>query len=1048
MKIENETMIKELADNGLKLLFPSVTRITVGTGTCGNGNGAEQVLEKIKEIVKAKNLKIDVVPVGCFGFCAKEPLVSITYPKKPAILLSEVAVEDVDMIMDAVVQQAVPMKKVMAKVEKWDFWTRDTVELGKDYSNIPAWNEIPYFKWQKKIVLRDCGFINPVDIREYFGVGGYSSLFKALRQKPEDIIEIVKKSKLRGRGGAGFPTGRKWEFMKNAPGTKKYVICNADEGDPGAYMNRNEIESDPHMLIEGMIIGAYAMGASEGIFYVRAEYPLAVQRLKLALEDAYKYGILGKNILGSNFSFDMWVVEGAGAFVCGEETALIASIENKAGRPRPRPPFPAQKGLWGCPTNINNVETWCNVPAIIAKGADWFAETGTSLSSGTKVFSLVGKVKNPGLVELPLGQPLEVLIYNIGGGSCSDKKVKAVQLGGPSGGCVPPDLFNTSVDYEALAKIGAIMGSGGVVVMDDYNCMVDVARYFIEFTTSESCGKCTPCREGLNQCLHILKKICSGLANEDDLKALDVLGRVIRDTALCGLGQTAPNPVLTTMQYFKNEYLEHIKEKRCIAGVCKDLYIAPCENSCPLHANVPGFLELIREGRDEDAFQLFMENNPLPSTSGRVCQAHCNVICHRNELDGAVNQKEVHRYLADLIYYSKKEEKVLKKFIDAKLPATGKKVAIVGAGPAGLTAAFYLVRLGNDVTIYDNLPKPGGMLRYAIPEYRLPKTTLDKEIDFIEQLGVKFVNNTCVGKDIKLEDLEKDYDAIFLGIGVWSEIPLDIPGHNLEGVGHSFKILEDIAANRNPNLGKRVVVIGGGNSAIDSARASLRLGKDVTIVYRREREDMPAFEEEIIAAEHEGIKFIYMASPKEIIGVNNKVTGIKIEQMVHGDYDRTGRRKPIPTGNITTIPCDNVIIAIGERVDSKFIQDSGVNVQKDGRVIAEPFTLKTNKKKIYAGGDLVTGPSTVAEAMASGKRAAIAIDLFLTGHSNFSKLFTPFKYGMDVVTTPQGGKRNEPKELPVTMRSSNFKEVMLGFSESQLRDEVCRCLRCDVKEVK
>jgi NADH-quinone oxidoreductase subunit F len=378
--------------------------------------------------------------------------------------------------------------------------------FGQGFENVPLWNQIPFFEFQQKIVLRHCGRINPTDIKEDFGVGGYQALVKVLtNMNPDKVIEEVKTSKLRGRGGAGFPTGMKWTFMKNAKSQSgnKYIICNGDEGDPGAYMNRNEIEGDPHMLIEGMIIGAYTMGASKGIIYCRAEYPLAIVRLREAIKEAYEYGILGKNIMGTQFSFDLFIVEGAGAFVCGEETALIASIENCSGRPRPRPPFPANKGLWDEPTNINNVETWCNIPAIIDKGGAWFATTGCAVAPGTKVFSLVGCVKNTGLVELPLGQSLDTLIYDIGGGSSSSKNVKAVQLGGPSGGCVPVGLFNTPVEYESLTKLGAIMGSGGVVVMDGFNCMVDIARYFISFTASESCGKCTPCREGLPQALLI-----------------------------------------------------------------------------------------------------------------------------------------------------------------------------------------------------------------------------------------------------------------------------------------------------------------------------------------------------------------------------------------------------------------------------------------------------------------------------------------------------------------------------------------------------------------
>ncbi len=393
------------------------------------------------------------------------------------------------------------------KIEEWDHIT-GSIRYGHGYPEVPSWNEVPFFKGQKKIVLRNCGLINPDDIEEYIAVGGYQALYKTLiDDKPESVIEQIKASKLRGRGGAGFLTGNKWEFLRKAVADQKFIICNADEGDPGAYMNRNEIESDPHALLEGMIIGGYVMGATQGIIYVRAEYPLAVHRLNRAIEQAREYGLLGNNILGRGFNFDIQLVEGAGAFVCGEETALIASLEGEAGRPRPRPPFPAQKGLWGKPSNINNVETWYNIAPIITKGPAWFTETGSAKSSGTKVFSLVGKVHNSGLVEMPLGTPIKTFIYDIGGGGLDGRSIKAVQTGGPSGGCIPSEMFDTPVDYESLAQLGSIMGSGGMVVMDEDNCMVDVARYFVEFTNSESCGKCIPCRVGLNKFLRILNRI-------------------------------------------------------------------------------------------------------------------------------------------------------------------------------------------------------------------------------------------------------------------------------------------------------------------------------------------------------------------------------------------------------------------------------------------------------------------------------------------------------------------------------------------------------------
>jgi len=459
--------------------------------------------------------------------------------------------------------------------------------------------------------------IDPECIEEYIAIGGYRSLVQALTSlPPEAIIEEVKISGLRGRGGAGFPTWKKWSIMRQSlldnPG-EGYIICNADEGDPGAYMNRNEIESDPHMLLEGMLLGAYAMGANRGIVYVRAEYPLAVYRLTKAIEAARDYGLLGKNILGTKLSFDIEVVTGAGAFVCGEETALIASIEGKAGRPRPRPPFPAQKGLYGRPTSINNVETWCNIPVIVARGGTWFASFGTPTSPGTKVFSFVGKVRNTGLVELPLGSTLESVIYGICGGMGPKKKIKAVQCGGPSGGCVPASLFKTPIDYEHLAELGAIMGSGGMVVMDQDNCMVDVARYFTSFVVSESCGKCTPCREGTSQMLHILQRVSDGEAAEEDLDTLQDLALTVKDSSLCGLGQTSANPVLTTLKYFRDEYIQHIKGKRCPAGVCENLYIALCESSCPLHMNIPGYLELLKETASRMPSSSPCERTPCPA---------------------------------------------------------------------------------------------------------------------------------------------------------------------------------------------------------------------------------------------------------------------------------------------------------------------------------------------------------------------------------------------------------------------------------------------------
>ncbi len=861
MKINDATMLEKIRQQGLVKIFPDVPKISVGMGTCGLGNGAKEVYESLQKAIRAKRAKIQLTLVGCFGFCAEETLVNCYVPGQPLVILHKVTPKDAESIVDGLCRGMIPLKKALCRIENWNFYT-SRVEFGTGLSSVPLWNEIPFFKGQKKIVLRDSGLINPEDIEDYIAVGGYSALMKVLTQMtPDSVLDEVKKSKLRGRGGAGFPTAIKWEMMKKVETDKKYIICNADEGDPGAYMNRNEIESDPHALIEGMLIGAYVMGASEGVMYVRAEYPLAVERFKKAVAAAKEYGILGKNIFGSTFSFDISYVEGAGAFVCGEETALIASIEGRAGRPLPRPPYPAQKGLWGKPTNINNVETWINIPLILTIGGDAFAKFGTQTSTGTKVFSLVGKIKNTGLVELPLGTPLENIIYQMGEGTGNKKKIRAVQTGGPSGGCIPVEHFNTPVDYESLTKLGTIMGSGGMVVMDQDNCMVDVARYFVEVTYAESCGKCTPCREGLAQALALLNKITRGEATMEDLDTLERLAYVIRDSALCGLGQTSSNPVLSTLRYFRDEYEKHIIQKRCKAGVCESLFMALCENSCPMHMNIPGYLQLLKEGRIEEAFELTLRDNPLPGTVGRICYFHCQLRCRRDMVDDPVSQGDIHRYLADTMYKMGKERETYQRLIKEKLSPTGKKIAIIGAGPAGLTAAYFLVRLGHNVTVYDNHAKAGGILQYGIPAYRLPKDGLNKELELFRKLGVKFVFNTLIGKELSFKNLQKQNDAVFLAVGAQKDIELDIPGRHLAGVLQGYEFLEKFASGKKLHLGKKVVVVGAGNVAIDAARSCLRLGADVTIVYRRDKDEMPANVHEIKDAIDENIRFMFLSAP-------------------------------------------------------------------------------------------------------------------------------------------------------------------------------------------
>jgi NADH-quinone oxidoreductase subunit F len=836
-------------------------------------------------------------------------------------------------------------------------------------------------------------------------------------------------------------------MLRTVVSDEKYLVCNADEGDPGAYMNRNEIESDPHSLIEGMIIAGYVTGAKNGIIYVRAEYPLAVHRLTTAIDQARQCGLLGENILGRGFTFNMTLVEGAGAFVCGEETALVHSLEGKAGRPRPRPPYPAQQGLFGKPTNINNVETWYNVAPIIMRGPAWFAETGSAKSPGTKVFSLVGKVQRSGLVEVPLGTPLKTFIYDIGGGAENGRSIKAVQTGGPSGGCIPQELFDTPVDYETLMQLGSIMGSGGIVVMDNDNCMVDVARYFTEFSHSESCGKCVPCRAGLDQSLRILNNLTRGTAVEEDLATLDELSRMIRDISLCGLGTSAPNPVLTTLRHFLGEFHDHIRAKRCAAGVCEHLALSPCENSCPLHINIPRYLQLLNSGKIQEAFLSVILDNPLPASTGRVCQHPCDNRCRRAGIDEAVNMREVHRHIADSIYESGEYPQMIRRVVACMQPSTGKKVAVIGAGPTGLTAAYYLALMGHEVMVYESNPDAGGMLRYALPEYRLPKQVIDKELELIRALGVEFQFNTVVGRDIALNDLGASYDAVFLSIGTWNESWVYLPGTELTGVKPALKFLEDVSKSQAIDIGNHVVVVGGGNAAIDSARTALRLGAKVTVAYRRDRSDMPAIHEEVVAAEEEGVNFVFYVAPHRIIGgEDGRVAAFEAVRTQPGEFDASGRRKPVPTDEIQRFPCTSVILAVGETVDLDFVKATGLKLKEGQKTLeVDEFTLETSRTNFYAGGDLITGASNVSNAMGCGKRAARQINQRLTGEDSFEKLWPKFDYAMSVPQQTSEAKRNKVRELKAIERARTFNEGTIGLTVQEAYQECGRCLRCDVR---
>ena len=562
-------------------MFRSHVLVCGGTG-CHSNRSAE-IIKQFNRQIQACGLEKDVqvVQTGCFGLCAAGPVV-IIYPE--GAFYSHVKIEDVEELVSEHLVKGRIVERLLHKDEE------------DEPNRLKALSETNFYKKQTRVALRNCGVINPENIDEYIAYDGYQALIKALTEMtPQGVIDELLKSGLRGRGGAGFPTGRKWQFTKDAPGDIKYVACNADEGDPGAFMDRSVLEGDPHAVLEAMTIAGYAVGAQQGYIYIRAEYPIAVERLRVAIGQAREYGLLGKNILGTGFNFDIDIRLGAGAFVCGEETALMTSIEGNRGEPRPRPPFPAVKGLFGKPTLLNNVETYANIAQIILKGADWFAQMGTEKSKGTKVFALGGKINNTGLVEIPMGTPLRQVIEDIGGGIPNGKKFKAAQTGGPSGGCIPAELIDIPIEYETLLSIGSMMGSGGLIVMDEDNCMVDIAKFFLEFTVDESCGKCTACRIGTKRLYEMLCKVTDGKATMEDLDKMEQLCYYIKENSLCGLGQSAPNPVLSTLKYFREEYVAHVRDKICPAGVCKSLIrykIDPtkcvgctlCARNCPANA--------------------------------------------------------------------------------------------------------------------------------------------------------------------------------------------------------------------------------------------------------------------------------------------------------------------------------------------------------------------------------------------------------------------------------------------------------------------------------
>ncbi|HNQ22021.1 MAG TPA: NADH-ubiquinone oxidoreductase-F iron-sulfur binding region domain-containing protein [Phycisphaerae bacterium] len=1012
-------------------------RIVVCAGTACQASGANSLLRAVKKYLIEANLveKVALRITGCHGFCEMGPFL-LTEPQNA--FYARVALEDVPRLVQAVLADAY--------VE--DLLYRDPV-TGEKFRRC---DDIPFFKNQQRTLLEMNRKIDPIRVYDYITHGGYQALEEVLsRRNREWVVEEVKRSALRGRGGAGFPTGLKWEMLARQPKDRgKFLVCNADEGDPGAYMDRSILEGNPHSIIEGMLIGAFGVSATQGVVYVRNEYPLAIKHLTIALRQAHDLGLLGNDILGTGFAFDIKIVRGAGAFVCGEETALIRSIEGKMGEPRQRPPFPVQKGINGKPTAINNVETWANVPLLFRMGAAKFAEMGTKGNGGCKVFSLVGKIKNTGLVEVPMGTTLGEVVHNIGGGPPGKAKIKAVQTGGPSGGCIPASRFDLPIDYDSLAQAGSIMGSGGMIVMDENTCMVDVAKYFMNFLKDESCGKCFTCRKGTQRMYEILDDISKGQATLEHLDLLEELALAVKDTTMCGLGQTASNPVLSTLRYFREEYEEHVYEKKCRAFVCKDLVGAPCQAACPIDTEAWRYVAHVARGEYEQAYQAIREANPFPSVCGRVCSHPCESRCRSGTAGKQpIAIRALKRFVTDRV-----DPSVYRPRRTKAVQPGGPRVAIIGSGPAGLTAAHYLSLAGYASTVFEADAQPGGMLVSGIPAYRLPRDTLGKEIKSLLDENVTLKCNTALGRDITIDELLNDgYRAVFLAIGAHKSRALNLKGEDVPGVFPAIEFLKSFNLRGQKQARGRVGVIGGGDSAVDAAGVALRQeGVDsVTIFYRRTRDEMPAQKKDIDSVLEEGVKLETLMTPVRILTDKGRLAGIECVRNRLGEVDAGGRRKPVPIpGTEHVFLLDTLIVTIGDVPAIEFMNSMGIEVTDWGTVKMDPATLATSRAGVFAGGDVVTGPNTVVQAIAAGKKAATMIGRYLRGEDLkqpgvplLPEVYVePVQLDDDALAE---ANRVEPPVVAPAARRRDFNEVELSLSVEDATREARRCLRCDLE---
>jgi NADH-quinone oxidoreductase subunit F len=1011
------------------------TRITVCAGTACQASGANDLQRVIKRHLLEDGLadRIGLRITGCHGFCEMGPF-ALTEPL--GAFYAKLEPRHVPEIVAAVAQGRYAEGLLY----------RDPA-TGRASRSL---TDIPFYARQQRTLLGQNQQLDPIRLDDYLAVGGYAALAKVLREgyTPERIIDEVRRAGLRGRGGAGFPTAQKWEMARQQDGGRgKYVICNADEGDPGAYMDRSILEGNPHSVIEGMIIGGLAIGASEGFVFVRQEYPLALKHLLIALRAAREYGLLGENLLGSGVKFDVEIVKSAGAFVCGEETALIRTIEGHVGEPRQRPPYPVEQGLYGKPTCINNVETWANVPIIIRDGAEAYARVGTASSKGTKVFSLVGKIRHTGLVEVPMGTTIAEIVHDIGGGALEGRRIKAVQIGGPSGGVIPHWRFDLPIDYDSLTQAGAIMGSGGLIVMDDDTCMVDVARYFMGFLKDESCGKCYTCRKGTQRMWELLDDITKGRGTLGHLDLLEELGKVVADTSMCGLGKSAPNPVLSSLRYFRAEYERHIVDRRCDAYVCRGLIGAPCQAACPVGTEAWRYAAHLARGEYEEAYRAIREANPFPSVCARVCDHRCERHCRLGTTgDDPVSLRALKRFVTDRV-----DPGVYRPVRRPAPGADGKRVAIVGSGPAGLTAAHQLSLQGYRSTIFEADREPGGMLRSGIPAYRLPRDVLEREIRALLDDHVTLRCGQALGRDFTLDDLlTGGYDAVFVATGANRCRRLGLEGEDAEGVYPSLPFLKGWNLRRETPARGRVGVIGGGNAAVDAARVARRQPgvTEVTIFYRRTRHEMPALAEEIAAALEEGVKLVPLVSPVRLHreGQSGPLVAVEFIRNTLGAVEAGGRRKPVPIpGTEHRVELDTLVVAIGE-VIGEVVARLGPDIDtSDGVVRVDRYTLATGRPGVFAGGDVASGPATVIDAIAAGKRAAVMIGRYLRGEELWEEA-VPLRPSVYVEPVQVEATRQAEREpaLAVAVRIRGFDEVVASLKPEQAAREARRCLRCDL----